>query len=64
MYNLNNPILLLHRHLVIARQAEPSPEDVRADVDAGTGEVGIGFASAVTFHRDEGIGAIDGLHMH
>jgi hypothetical protein len=28
MNDLDNPILLLFRHLVIARQAEPAPENI------------------------------------
>ena len=32
MYNLNNPTLLLHCHLVIGWQAESSPEDISSDI--------------------------------
>jgi hypothetical protein len=30
--DLNNPILLLFRHLVIARQAEPATENISSNV--------------------------------
>ena len=44
MDNLDHSILLLRGHLVIAGQAEASAEDIRADVDAGSGDVDIALS--------------------
>ena len=60
----NNHILLFRSHLVIRGEAEAAAEDVRAHVLAGAGDVGVAAAAAVAFGRDEGMGAVDGLHMH
>ncbi len=64
MNDLNNPVLLGSRHLVVGGEAEASAEEIRAYVDALSLDVGIGFAPAVALDGDEGVGAIDGLHMH
>ena len=64
MNDVNNLILFLTRHLIIRWEAEPPTKDVSADVDAGTGDVGVGAAAAVAFGGDEGVGAVDRLHMH
>ena len=62
--NLDDLILLLRGHLIVGGEAEAAAEDVRAYVLAGTGDVGVGAAPAVALGGDEGVGAIDGLHMH
>ena len=62
MDNLDHSILLLRRHLVVAGEAQASFEDIRADVDAGSGDVGIALSTAVAFDGDEGVGAVDRLH--
>ncbi len=64
MDDLNNPVLLLRCHPVIAGQAEASAEEIRADANAGALDIGIGFTPAVALSGDEGIGAIYRLHMH
>ena len=64
MNDLNDPILLLFRHLVIARQAEASAEEICADIDPLAFDVGVGPASSVALDGDEGVGAVDGLQMH
>jgi hypothetical protein len=53
--NINNPILLLGRHLVIAWQTESSAEKVGSNVDSGAFYVSVGATSAVTFDRNEGV---------
>ena len=64
MNNLYHSILVLRRHLIVAGQAEPSSEDICADVDAGSSNIGVALSPAVTFHRDKSIGTIDRLHVH
>ena len=64
MNNLNNPILLLFRHLVIARQTEPAPENIGSYIDSRALYVSICTASAVSLDCDEGVGPIYRLHMH
>ena len=64
MNDLNDPLLLRFRHLVIAGQAEPAAEDISAHVDAGAADISVGAASAVALDRDEGVRAVDRLHMH
>ena len=64
MNNLNNPILLLFRHLVIAGKTQPSTENIGSYVDSRALYVSICAASAVAFNCDEGIGPIYRLHMH
>ena len=64
MNDLNNPILLLFRHLVIARQAQPSPENIGSYVHSRALYVGICAASAVTLNRDERVRPVYRLHMH
>lgn len=64
MYNVDDDVLLLRRHLVVGGQAEPPAEDVGAHVRAGTGDVGVGAAPAVALGGDEGMGAVDRLQMH
>ena len=64
MNDLNNPVLLLRRHLVIARQTEPTPENIGSYVDSRAFYIGICAASAVPFDRDERIRPVYRLHMH
>ena len=62
--NLNNPILLLRCHLIVAWQAQPSSEDIGTDVDSGPCYVCVGPASAVPLDRDKRIRPVYRLHMH
>ena len=64
MDDINHNILLFRGHFVVAGEAQASSEDVRAHVDAGSGDVGVALSAAVAFHRDEGVGAVDRLHVH
>ena len=64
MDDLNNPVLLGSRHLVVGGEAEASAEEICADVYALSLDVGICFTPAVTLDGDECMGAVDGLHMH
>ena len=62
--NLNDPILLFRRHLVIGRQAQPSAEDIGSDIDPAPGYVRVRPASAVPLDCSKGVGAVYRLHMH
>ena len=62
--DLNNPILLLFRHLVIAGKAKPSTENIGSYVDSRALYVSICAASAITFYRDKRIRPVYRLHMH
>ena len=53
MDNLNDLVLLLRRHLVVARETQAAAEDVRADVNAGTSYVGIAAGAAIALSGDE-----------
>ena len=64
MNDLNNPVLLLFRHLVIAGKAKPSTENIGSYVDSRAFYIGICAASAVPFDRDKRVGPIYRLHMH
>ena len=64
MNDLNNPILLLFRHLVITGKTQPSPEYIRPNVDSRAFYVSICAASAIPFNRDKRIRPIYRLHMH
>lgn len=64
MDDLDHSVLLFRGHLVVAGEAEASAEDVCSDVDAGAGDIGVALSSAVTLHRDKGVGTIDRLHVH
>ena len=64
MNNLNNPILLLRRHLVIGRQTEPSSENIGSYVHSRALYVSICAASAVALDCDERVRPIYRLHMH
>ena len=64
MNDLNNPILLLFRHLVITRKTQPSPENIGSNVDSRAFYIGICAASAISFYRDKRIRPVYRLHMH
>jgi hypothetical protein len=64
MNDLNNPILLLRRHLVITRQAEPSPENIGSYIDSRALYVSICAASTVALNRNKGVRPVYRLHMH
>ena len=64
MNDLNNPILLLFRHLVIAGKTQPSTENIGSYVDSRAFYIGICAASAITFYRDERVRPVYRLHMH
>ena len=64
MDDLNNPLLFLCRHLVVARQAEAAAEHIRADVDAAAGNIGVAASAAVALGCNEGVRAVDRLHVH
>lgn len=64
MNDLNNPILLLFRHLVIAGKAQPPPENSGSNVHSRALYIGICAASAVTLNRDKRVCPIYRLHMH
>ena len=42
--DLNNPVLLHRSHLIVARQAQPSSEDIRSDIHSGSGYIRIACA--------------------
>ena len=49
MNYLDNPILLLHRHFIIRRQAQPSPEDICAYINSASCSVFIAPSSDFSF---------------
>ena len=57
-------ILLFRGHLVVAGQAEATFKDVGTHVFAGACDVGVGAGTAITLGGNEGVTAIDGLHVH
>ena len=64
MYNLNHYILFLLRHLIIAWQTQPSPEDVSSNINPTTTYIRVRLSSAIAFSSYEGRGAVYRLHMH
>ena len=64
MNNVDDNVLLCRGHLVVTGEAEAPAEDVGADVDACAFDIGVGFASSISFNGDKGVGSIDGLHVH
>ena len=62
--NVNNPFLLLFRHLVIAGKAQPSPENVGSYVHSRAFYIGICAASSVSLNRDKRVRPVYRLHMH
>jgi hypothetical protein len=64
MNDLNNPVLLFFRHLVITGKAQPSSENISSYIDSRALYVSICAASAVPLNRDERARPIYRLHMH
>lgn len=64
MNDVDDLVLLFRCHFVVGGEAKTAAEDVGTDINAGTGDVGIGATATVAFGGDEGVGAVDGLHMH
>ncbi len=64
MNNLNNPILLLFRHLVITRQAESSSENIGPNIHSRAFYISICTSSTVSLNCDKRVGPIYRLHMH
>ena len=64
MNHFNYNILLLRRHFVIGRQTQPAPEEIRAHVHAGPGDVGVASPASAALRRHEGVAPVDGLHVH
>ena len=64
MNYLNNPILLLRRHLVIARQTEPAPENISSYVDSRAIYVRIRASASIPLDSNEGMRPVYRLHMH
>ena len=64
MNNLNNPILLLFRHLVIAGKAKPSTENIGSYINSRAFYVSICASSTVALNCDEGVCSVYRLHMH
>lgn len=66
----DDAVLLLRRHFVVGWEAEAAGEDVGADVEreaVGAGaalDVGVAPCAARAVARDEGMRAVDGLHVH
>ena len=61
---LNNPVLLLRSHFIVAGQTESTAENIRSNVYSDTCFVGISTAPTVAFNRDKGVASVDRLHMH
>ena len=64
MNNLNNPILLLFRHLIIGRQAQSSPENIRSNILESAGNISICAAPAVSGSSNKRVRPIYRLHVH
>ena len=64
MNDLNNPVLLLFRHLVITGKTQPSPENIGPNINSRAFYVGVGPTSAVALNRDKRVRPVYRLHMH
>lgn len=64
MNDLNNPILLLRSHLVIARQTEPTTENISSYIDSRAFNISICTSPAVTLNRNKRVCPVYRLHMH
>lgn len=64
MNDLYNPFLLLRSHLVIARQTEPTTENISPYVDSRALYISICAASTVAFDCDKRVRPVYRLHMH
>ena len=62
--DLNNPVLLLRRHLVVGGQTQAAGEDIGSDVDSGALYVSICPSSAVPLDCYIRVCPIYRLHMH
>ena len=62
--SLDNGILLVGGHLVVARQAEPAGKDVGAHVGDSARNVGVGAGTAVAASGNERVAHVHGLHVH
>lgn len=62
--NLDHNILLLCRHLIVAREAQAAVEDVYADILDAAGDVGVASGTAVALGGHEGVHPVHRLHMH
>ena len=63
-YYLNNPILLLRSHLVIARQTKPTSENIGSNVHSRALYVSICTTSAIPLNCNKRVRTIYRLHMH
>lgn len=57
-------VLLLRRHLIVARQTESSAENISPYINSRAFYIGICAASAVPFDRDKRARPVYRLHMH
>ena len=64
MNDVDNYVLLLRRHLVIAWQTEPAPENISSYIDSRALYVSICAASAIALNRNKRVCPIYRLHMH
>lgn len=62
--DVNNPFLLLFRHLVIAGKTQPSTENIGSYVHSRALYISICAASTVALDRYERIRPVNRLHMH
>ena len=62
--DVDNYVLLLFRHLVIARQAESTTEIISSNIDPRALYVRICATSSVSFRRHKRVHPVDRLHMH
>src|SRR5699024_7523025 len=60
----NNLFLLLHRHLIITRQAQTSFKDIHTNIQATAVNVSVGSSSTIAITNQKRIHAINRLHMH
>ena len=61
---LDDGILLVGGHLVVAGQAQPAGKDVGAHVGDSARNVGVGAGTAVTQRGNKGVAHVHGLHVH
>ena len=62
--NVDNYILLLFRHLVIAGKTKPSTENIGSYVHSRALYISICAASAIPLNRDKRVRPLYRLHMH
>ena len=61
---LDDCILLVGGHLVVAGQAQATGKDVGTHVGDAARDVGVGAGTAVTLRGHEGVAHVHGLHVH